>query len=55
MLMMLLMMGTIVNAADDDDDDDDGGGNDEGTKRFGVNEEVWNISSQRKLQCVFKH
>ena len=50
MLMMLLMMGTIVNAAADDDDD--GGGNDEGTKRFGDNEEVWNISSQRKLQCV---
>ena len=55
MLMMLLMMGTIVNAAADDDDDDDGGGNDEGTKRFGDNEEVWNISSQRKLQYVFKH
>ena len=51
----MMMMGTIVNADDDDDDDGDGGGNEEGTKRFGENEEVWNISSQRKLQCVFKH
>ena len=50
---MMMMMGTIVNAADGDDDDD--GGNEEGTKRFGDNEEVQSISSQRKLQCVFKH
>ena len=47
LLLMMMMMGTIVNAADDDDDDDDGGGNEEGTKRFGDNEEVQNIPSQR--------
>ena len=54
LMMMMMMMGTIVNAADDDM-----------TMmmvvemkrvlRFGDNGEVWNISSRRKLQCVFKH
>ena len=30
----------VVNVAYDDDDDDDDGGNEEGTKRFGDNDEV---------------
>ena len=64
MLFMLLLLrdddhdegkDDVVNAAYDDDDGDDDGKNGEVTNRFGDNDEVQNIPSQRKLQCVFKH